>query len=187
MFPSQRNAFRYHDLNYDIPGYFCDEASWTWQAGAPWRENPAEDKKIYPIDKGRRHSFPPPSSYSFKNQPRWDTNLPHKMYTDDIPSTDTWLAHQDGQVLPDGAVFDPPHREDVFRFTNNPKSESPEREGGKYEEPFKCRGWERQWITRRMSGSLEGIHADTATAKNPAFVTRYRAPREPAPSNSVIR
>ena len=107
------------------------------------------------------HSFPPPSSYSPKNAPRWGPTLPQKEYTHGVPFKDGWELVEGCELLPDGQVFEPPARK------------------GKTKHDFSAhRDWERRTISRRMSGSFECLLADTETARNPAFIARYRAPRD---------
>ena len=94
-------------------------------------------------------------------------------------------------MLPDGQIFTPPERkkQENLSLTSDKASSAPKREGdgdADSEDGSEDYWWDTRKITRRMSGTLESILADTATAKNPAFITRYRAPREPAPSDSVL-
>ena len=146
-----------------VSGYDNEAGVWSWKLEDTGTNTPAaQNDPIYPRRRGRRHSFPPPSSYSPRNAPRWGFPLPHKTYTDSISfhfEEDLLLYDR---VLPDGQVFEPPKRK-----------------GKRRHDLARHRDWERERIDRRMSGSFEGLLEDTAVARNPAFIARYRAPREP--------
>ena len=154
-----------------IPGYFCDEFLWTWKLDASCTELQASDWPIYPRERGRRHSFPPPYSYSVKNSPRWGPKLPHKRYTSQVSFSRVQLLFQDSLILPDGRTFEPP----VCLVSESPERE--EKEDHAYPEGYGWRKWPK--VNRRMSGSFEGLLADTQRARNPAFIAPYRTPREP--------
>ena len=143
-------------------GYDNVNGTWSWKpTGSATNVNAAHSRHEYPKGRSRRHSFPPPSSYSLKNAPRWGPTLPQKEYTHGVPYKDGWEMSERGQLLPDGQVFEPPARK------------------GKTKHDFSAhRDWERRTISRRMSGSFECLLADTETARNPAFIARYRAPRD---------
>ena len=137
-----------------------EEEPWLWKpnsSGMPIKA--AENIPIFPRQRGRRHSFPPPYIYSVKNAPRWGILLPHKTYTIGMAyKSESRLSYD--RLLPDGRVFIPLERYGSARHSFNINKKCP--------------------VTfRRMSGSLEGLVADSDTARNPAYVTPYRAPHDP--------
>ena len=139
-----------------------ERSTWSWTPGNSGTDA-AKDEPIFPRRRGRRHSFPPPSSYSPTNTPRWGLSLPHKDYTSTVPFTNKWQLSRFDRLLPDGELFEPPKRDGEGRHDfaqHGPGS------------------WWRWPIHRRMSGSFEGLVANAAKARNPAFIAPYRAPRE---------
>ena len=139
---------------------------WTWKPeGTGLSFHGAMDVPIYPSCRRRRHSFPPPSSYSVKKTPRWATErFPPKDYTHAVPFRDMTQLSEYDAMLPDGFLWKTPTKS--MRANSVSVSHN-----------FSARGQQR--IARRMSGSLEGVGADTEMAKNPAFIARYCAPRAP--------
>ena len=124
------------------------------------------DVPVYPRERGRRHSFPPPSSYSTKNTPRWTQDLPSKIAMTAIPFSEKRELLQHDRILPCGDLFKPPPRE------------------GDMGDDFSTRHVfltkdEFRDIRRRLSGSIEQLIADTVTARHPAFITPLPAPRRP--------
>ena len=149
----------------------AERSSWSWKPENSGTDTiAAQDKPIYPRKRGRRHSFPPPSSYNPTNTPRWSLPLPHKNYTHNVPFTNEWQLSRCDRVLPDGGLFEPPKRDGEERYDFSQHDD-----------------WERWGIDRRMSGSFEGLLADTAKARNPAFIAPYRAPREPVLAHASLR
>ena len=148
-----------------------EHSSWSWKPENSGTDTiAAQDKPIYPWKRGRRHSFPPPSSYNPTNTPRWSLPFPHKGYTSHVPFEDELEVSHYDQVLPDGELFEPPKRDGKERHDFSQHDD-----------------WERWGIDRHMSGSFEGLLADTAKARNPAFIAPYRAPREPVLAHASLR
>ena len=159
----------------ETPSGGSESSSWSWKPENSGTDTiAAQDKPIYPRKRGRRHSFPPPSSYSPTNTPRWSLPLPQKNYTSLFVFGYKWQLSRFDRLLPDGQLFEPPNRDgerrhDFFQHVDD---------GG---------FWGRRDISRRMSGSFEGLLADARKARNPAFIAPYRAPREPALVRSSLR
>ena len=132
--------------------------AWSWKPDtSETATNTASDEPIFPMTRGRRHSFPPPSSYSFKNTARWAISLPDKRYTHAVHFQNTWQLARGDRILPDGQEFQPPRRDGERRHDFS--------KSGGY--------WVRQKIGRRMSGGFESLVADTASARDPAFIAAY--------------
>ena len=154
---------------------YAERSAWSWKPENTGTDiEAAKDKPIFPRTRGRRHSFPPPSGYSLTNTPRWSLPLPQKNYTSIVPFQSTRQLSRSDNILPDGDLFDPPKRDGEERHDFSQHD---------------CNGWTwKRWnINRRMSGSFEGLLADTAKARNPAFIAPYRAPREPVLARASLR
>ena len=135
---------------------------WSWKPDAKKYDILAPcNQPIFPRMRGRRHSFPPPSSYNSTNSPRWKVPLPHKYYTNYGTLEDP--ERRSGRILPEGRLFIPPPRD-----------------GTKQRDSSVDEFWGSRSLSRRMSGSLEGFLADDATARNPAFIAPYFTPRQPS-------
>ena len=148
-------------------------SAWSWKPENTGTDiEGAKDEPIFPRTRGRRHSFPPPSNYTPTNTPRWSLTLPQKNYTFIFPFTNEWQLSQFDRLLPDGQLFEPPKR-DV--------------EGRHDFAQYGPRSWWRWRIHRRMSGSFEGLVADDAKARNPAFIAPYHPPREPVLAHTSLR
>ena len=150
-----------------------ERSAWSWKPENSGTDTiAAQDKPIYPRKRGRRHSFPPPSSYSPTNAPRWSLSLRQKSYTCIVPFENELELSRFDRLLPDGELFAPPKRDGEGRHDfaqHGPGS------------------WWRWRIHRRMSGTFEGLVANAAKARNPAFIAPYRAPREPVLARASLR
>ena len=148
-----------------------ERSAWSWKPENTGTDTiAAQDKPIYPQKRGRRHSFPPPSSYSPTNAPRWSLSLPQKSYTCIVPFENELELSRFARFLPDGDQFEPPKRNGEERHDFTPRE-----------------GWERWPIHRRMSGSFESLVADAEKARSPAFIAPYRAPRESVLAHASLR
>ena len=100
--------------------------------------------------------------------------MPQKNYTSIVPFQDKRQLSQFDKILPDGDLFDPPKRDGEERHDFSQHDSD-----GLL--------WKRWKISRRMSGSLEGLLADAAKAMSPAFIAPYRAPRESVLARPSLR
>ena len=157
-----------------VPNYIKYSA-WSWKPESTGTDiAAARDEPIFPRTRGRRHSFPPPSGYSPTNAPRWSLPFPQKNYTSEVAYKDKSQLSRFDRLLPDGQLFELP------KWDGEERHDFSQRE---------CDGrpWKRRNIKRRMSGSFEGLLADAAKARNPAFIAPYRAPRDSVLARTSLR
>ena len=132
---------------------------WSWKPESERTDiTAAHNDPIYPRTRQRRHSFPPPSGYSFKNTPRWGLIFPHKSYTNNLAFKKEHHLSDYDRILPTGSEFRPPPRHGDRRHDFPSFFTDPTR-------------------ARRISAGIEGLLADAATAMRPAFISPYHSLR----------
>ena len=144
---------------------------WTWKPETSGKDiETACDMPIFPRTRGRRHSFPPPSSYSVTGTPKWGPRLPPKQYArGGLFTYDRRQLQDHERLLPGGQLFVPPVRNGDDRHDFS-----------------KHKFWKRKKPSRRMSGGFESILSDPEKTCNPAFIVPYHVPKELVPAGASV-